>query len=72
MKDPIGAYEHGVSEESVHARTGRTRAEWFALLDEAGAAGWEHRRIAAWLGERGVDDWWSQLLTVRYARRGDT
>ncbi len=47
--------------------TGRDRAEWFALLDQAGAATWTHKAIASWLvGEHGVDGWWAQGITVGY------
>lgn len=31
--------------------TGRSRAQWYALLDDAGAAGWDHKQMAAWLVE---------------------
>jgi len=67
VKDPIRSHEQNVSEKSVRERTGRTRAEWFAMLDAAGAAGWTHRHIAAWLvEEHGVDGWWAQSVTVGY------
>lgn len=47
--------------------TGRERDEWFALLDAWGAAGREHKEIAAWImGTHGVDNWWAQTLTVDY------
>ncbi len=56
-----------VGDDRVEAATGRGRDAWFALLDDAGAAGWAHRDIAAWLVEQhGVDGWWSQSLTVAY------
>lgn len=47
--------------------TGRSRAQWYALLDDAGAAGWDHKQMAAWLVEtHDVDGWWAQGLTVGY------
>lgn len=59
--------EDMVGTERVTAATGRTRQEWFALLDEAGATGWEHPRIAAWLVDvHGVNGWWAQGITVGY------
>jgi hypothetical protein len=56
-----------VGGDAVVDRTGRPRQEWFALLDDAGATGWDHPRIAAWLvEEHDVDGWWAQGLTVAY------
>ncbi|HEY8340261.1 MAG TPA: DUF4287 domain-containing protein [Egibacteraceae bacterium] len=47
--------------------TGRDRGEWFALLDEWGAAGRGFREIADWLtGEHGLSAWWAQKLIVEY------
>jgi uncharacterized protein YndB with AHSA1/START domain len=60
---------HLTSEEAVHAATGRTRADWFDALDSWNAAARTHRDIAAWLmAEHGLDNWWSQTLTVEYER----
>lgn len=60
-------HEPRTSREAVLRATGRERREWFALLDAWGAAGREHRVIAAWImGEHGVDNWWAQTLTVDY------
>lgn len=59
--------EQKVSDERLKAATGRVRAEWHALLDAAGAAGWKHPEIARWLYEtQGVDGWWAQGITVGY------
>jgi hypothetical protein len=59
--------ERTVSDETLAARTGRTRGEWFELLEAWGAADRPHREIARWLSsEHGVDGWWSQELTVAY------
>lgn len=59
--------EELVGSEAVVAATGRAREGWHGLLDDVGATGWDHRRIAAWLvEEHGVDGWWAQGLTVGY------
>lgn len=56
-----------VGGDAVVDRTGRPRQEWYALLDDAGATGWDHQQIATWLVEQhGVDGWWAQSLTVAY------
>jgi uncharacterized protein YndB with AHSA1/START domain len=47
--------------------TGRSNEQWFALLDEWGAAERTHAEIARWLSdEEGVSNWWSQMVTVAY------
>lgn len=61
------AHEHQVGDDRIRQATGRGRREWFALLDAAGAEGWDHARIARWLGgEHDVDGWWAQSVTVGY------
>ena len=40
------------SDEKIRQRTGRGWEEWFALLDEWGAADRPHREIARWLAEQ--------------------
>jgi hypothetical protein len=53
--------------EGVRRATGRGRDEWFALLDEWGAAGRPYRDIAEWLtGEQHLSSWWAQKLIVEY------
>ena len=43
------------------------RAEWFAVLDEWGAAGRPYREIAEWLeSEHALSRWWAQKLIVEY------
>ena len=65
--DDVRTHAASISEDALHARTGRSRDEWFADLDGAGATGWAHRDIADWLvRERGVEGWWAQSLTVGY------
>lgn len=56
-----------VGSQKLARATGRGREEWHELLDAAGATGWTHREIAAWLvTEHGVDGWWAQGITVGY------
>jgi Domain of unknown function (DUF4287) len=67
MGTPVGSSAEGVGDEAVREATGRDRAEWFALLDQAGAVAWKHKHIAGWLvTEHGVDGWWAQGITVGY------
>jgi hypothetical protein len=55
------------SDASLKGATGRTWAEWIAMLDAWGAEAKPHRDIARWLNrERGVEGWWSQQITVGY------
>src|SRR5436305_706796 len=56
----------GISSDAVNAKTGKGWAEWFAVLDEAGAAKWPHKEIAKFLHEHACGDWWSQMVTVGY------
>lgn len=57
----------GMSNDALTAATGRTWAQWFELLDAAGAAEWTHPQIAAWLADaHGVPAWWCQTVTVGY------
>lgn len=72
-----------MSEAAVKAKTGKTFARWFALIDKArdaaarGSGGkgsttrgsMTHKEIAAWLGdEHDVGPWWRQMVTVAYER----
>jgi uncharacterized protein YndB with AHSA1/START domain len=55
------------SSESLKRTRGRDRADWFALMDEWGAAGRAYREVADWLtGEQGLSKWWAQKLIVEY------
>jgi len=56
----------GIGSEAVRAKTGKGWAEWFAVLDKAGAAKWPHKEIAKHLHALGCGDWWSQMVTVGY------
>ncbi|HYI46671.1 MAG TPA: DUF4287 domain-containing protein [Actinomycetota bacterium] len=53
--------------EGVERATGRSRAEWFSVLDAWEAKGRPYREIADWLiGEHGLSRWWAQKLIVEY------
>jgi hypothetical protein len=55
------------SDEAVKAKTGKAWAEWFKILDKAGAKKWPHKEIAAYLhDEQGVGPWWGQMVAVAY------
>jgi len=57
----------GISDEAVKAKTGKTWAQWCALLDKAGAKKMTHKDIAGMVGEKfGVGPWWRQMVTVGY------
>jgi len=59
--------EPSMSDEAVKAKTGRVWAEWFAILDAAGAQQMSHKEIVAVLSEGyGVGAWWQQMITVTY------
>jgi hypothetical protein len=59
----------GISDTAVKAKTGKTWAEWFSVLDKAKANTRPHKEIARWLSEKhGVPGWWCQMVTVEYER----
>lgn len=58
-----------MADERVAEKTGKTWEQWFRVLDEAGAADWDHKRIADHVAEQhGVSGWWAQSVTVEYER----
>ena len=58
-----------ISDEAVLAKTGKGWAEWFKVLDAAGAKKLDHKGIVAILREQhGVGSWWQQMVTVTYER----
>jgi hypothetical protein len=58
-----------VSDEAVQAKTGRTWAEWFSVLDAAGARQMSHKAIVAYLHEHhDIGAWWEQSVTVTYEK----
>ena len=57
------------SDEAVKASTGKVWAEWFRILDKAGAKKMPHHEIAAFLRDKqGVGPWWGQMVAVAYER----
>jgi hypothetical protein len=59
--------QRGFKEETIVAKTGKSSAEWYVLLDASGTAPQGHTTMACYLREeQGVDPWWAQSLTVRY------
>ena len=64
-----GAPTLKTSDEKIRERTGRGWEEWFAVLDEWGAADRTHREIARWLAEQmGIHPlaWNAQAITASY------
>jgi hypothetical protein len=56
-----------MSDEAVKERSGKTWAEWFKILDKAGAKKMPHHEISAYLHEKqGVGPWWRQMIAVDY------
>ncbi|MET1018559.1 MAG: hypothetical protein ABWX62_01100 [Microterricola sp.] len=59
--------QDGVSDDALLAATGKTWAEWFAILDAEGAQGWKHSVTARWLDANfPIGGWWAQGVTVGY------
>lgn len=56
-----------MSGAAVEAKTGKTWAEWFKVLDAAGAREMNHTAIATYLyDEQRVPGWWAQMVAVGY------
>ena len=58
----------GMADAKVVEKTGRSWAEWVALLDEQRAAEMKHADIAKYVSSLGTPSWWSQTVTVGYER----
>jgi len=57
----------GVSDITVQEKTGKTWDEWFQILDSAGYASMNHKRIVAFLADNyPIEAWWQQQVTVAY------
>jgi hypothetical protein len=68
-KAGVVVYVPSMSDEAVAAKTGKTWAEWFNLLDQADGTQLEHKNIAALLvKQHGLPGWWAQNVTVEYER----
>lgn len=59
----------GMSDAAVLKATARSWDAWFELLDEAGARGWDHKRMGAFVADQGLESgWWQQMITSCYER----
>ncbi len=59
----------GMSDEAILRGTGKTWAEWIALLDAWGGTAHTHPEIARYLHETfDINGWWAQGVTVGYER----
>ncbi|MCZ6837459.1 MAG: DUF4287 domain-containing protein [Planctomycetota bacterium] len=57
----------GISDEAVHAKTGKTWPQWIKTLDSHGAIKLTHKEIVAIVhDEYDIGPWWSQMVTVGY------
>ncbi|HZW08445.1 MAG TPA: hypothetical protein VFF69_00940 [Phycisphaerales bacterium] len=57
----------GISDEAVVRATGRTKQEWFAILDRFDVAANGHKGAAIHVHEKhGCPEWWSQMVVVGY------
>ncbi len=64
-----GEKKQSISDAAVAAKTGKKWAEWFRILDAAGARKMAHGEIAKLLYEKhAVPGWWCQMVTVEYER----
>jgi Domain of unknown function (DUF4287) len=64
---PAKAQEIG--DEAVKAKTGKTWAQWFAVLDKAKAHTLSHQELTALLRDKhDVPRWWNQMVAVGYER----
>jgi len=56
-----------ISDESVRARTGKSWAQWFRILDRWRAPEKGHTASARHLRDRyGLGPWWAQAVSIRY------
>jgi hypothetical protein len=66
---PLSGQDPGVrvGDEVLKERSGKTWAEWFPILDKAGAKKMNHTEITTVLhGKFGVPGWWCQMIAVGY------
>ena len=56
-----------MTDDAVKAATRKTWAEWFEILDAAGAKKMTHQEIVAVLSKKhGVGPWWQQMVAVTF------
>src|SRR5216117_1433710 len=66
-KKSAGSTPKRMSDAAVVRATGKKWAEWFAILDKAGAKKLTHQQIVAVLAKKhGLAPWWQQMVTVTY------
>jgi hypothetical protein len=59
----------GIGDDAVKKATGKTWAQWCAILDKKKATKMPHKEIAILLHEQqGLSGWWAQMVTVGYER----
>lgn len=66
---PLSGQDHGVrvGDAVLKERTGKIWAEWFPILDKAGAKKMNHTEITTVLQEKfDVPGWWCQMVAVGY------
>jgi len=57
------------SDAAVQKATGKNWAQWFSILDKAGAHKLPHPEIARMIGSKyKCPSWWRQMVTVEYER----
>jgi|GEM_PF-1827034 len=58
------------TDEELAERTGRTRDEWFSLLDESGFADKKHGEVVEWLLDaHHLQLYWAHCIGHKYVRR---
>jgi hypothetical protein len=58
-----------MSDAAVKAKTGKDWTRWFAILDAAGAAAFDHRAIVDVVSKKhDAPGWWRQMIAVEYER----
>ncbi len=67
--EAAGSIDFGLSDIAVRRATGKSRDQWFGLLDAWDGVAKTHAGIARYLHEaHGIDGWWAQGVTVGYER----
>ena len=57
---------HGITEERVRERAGKSCEESYRILGEYGAREKGHTLAAHLLREYGLSRWWAQAVTIRW------
>jgi len=58
-----------MNDQTLQQATGRSKSEWYEIIEEAGKAEASHKEIADYLHEaQGVSFWWAQEITVEYEK----